>query len=163
MSEEFESRLESAISRGRRRAEAQAHQARAAQLSDEEIKRLHTSYRLTLSEKIEKAVHRVADHFPGFRNESIYGDEGWGEACYRDDLRLDGGRRKNFYSRLEMAIRPLSDVGVLDLKGKATALNREVFHRSFYVKIAEVDINEFISLIDTWAIEFAEIYAAKSS
>ncbi|EMI46064.1 hypothetical protein [Rhodopirellula sp. SWK7] len=163
MNDDFESRLESAIERGRRRAEYQASEERRKELSEEDLKRLHASYRLTLSEKIEKAVQRVADHFPGFRTESVFGEEGWGEACYRDDLRLDAGKRSNLYSRLEIAIRPYSDLRVLDLKGKGTVLNREIFNRSYYAKIADVDPDEFSQLIDTWAIEYAELYAAKSS
>ncbi|SMP47911.1 hypothetical protein SAMN06265222_102360 [Neorhodopirellula lusitana] len=163
MSDDFTSRLESAIQRGRQRAEHQASEERRKELSEEELKRLHTSYRLSLSENIETAVHRVADHFPGFRNESVFGEEGWGTACYRDDLRLDAGRRTNLYSRLELVIRPYSDLRVLDLKGKGTVMNREIFNRSHYMKIAEVDPAEFAQLIDTWAIEYAELYASKSS
>lgn len=163
MSDDFTSRLESAIQRGRQRAEYQASEERRKELSEEELKRLHTSYRLSFSEQIETAVHRVADHFPGFRTESVFGEEGWGTACYRDDLRLDAGRRTNLYSRLELVIRPYSDLRVLDLKGKGTVMNREIFNRVHYTKIAEVDPSEFSQLIDSWAIEYAELYAAKST
>lgn len=162
MDDDFSSRLESAIQRGRRRAEHQADEAKRKELSEEELKRMHTSYRLTLSDEIEAAVHRVADHFPGFRNESVFGEEGWGSACYRDDLRLEAGRRSNLYSRLELVIRPYSDLRVLDLKGKGTVMNRELFNRSFFAKVAEVDIEEFRELIANWSIEYAEQYAAKS-
>lgn len=162
MSDDFESRLESAIQRGRRRAEHAASAERRDQLSEEEIRRMHTSYRLSLSEHIEKAIHRVADHFPGFRNESVFGEEGWGSACYRDDLRLENGRRTNLYSRLEMVIRGYSDLRVLEIKGKGTVMNRELFNRAHYTKVEEVDVDEFGQLIDTWAIEYAEMYSAKS-
>lgn len=162
MSEDFESRLESAISRGKKRAEWRASQERQKELSEEELRRLHTSYRLTLSERIENAIQRVADHFPGFRQESLYGEVGWGSACFRDDLRIEAGRRSNQYSRLEMVIRPYSDSHVLDLKGKGAVMNRELFNRSFYVPVAEVDVEEFERLIDSWAIEYAEIYASKT-
>ncbi len=159
---DFESRLESAIARGKQRAEVGMAQQRAQQLSEEELRQMHTAFRLSLSERIENAVHQVADHFPGFREESIFGEAGWGTACYRDDLKLTNGRRENLYSRLELVIRPLSQHKVLDLKGKATVMNREVFHRSFYLHIADVDSSEFERLIDTWAIEYAELYAAKA-
>tara|TARA_R110002049_G_scaffold4601_6_gene32899 strand:+ start:111210 stop:111707 length:498 start_codon:yes stop_codon:yes gene_type:complete len=161
-SDEFESRLESAIARGKQRAEAKADEQRKQEMTAEELKRLHTSYRLTLSERIEKAIHRVADHFPGFKQESLFGEVGWGEACFRDDLRIDAGKRSNQYSRLEMTIRPASDLGVLDLKGKGTVMNRELFNRSHFVPVADVDLEEFEQLIDAWAIEFAEQYAAQS-
>ena len=120
----------------------------------EELRRLHTSYRLALSDRIETAIHGVGDHFPGFRQGSLFGEVGWGSACYRDDLRIESGRRSNQYSRLEMVIRPYSDLRVLDLKGKGTVMNRELFNRSYYVPIAEVDVEEFEQLIDTWAIEY---------
>jgi hypothetical protein len=163
MSDDFSSRLESAIARGKRRAEIKANQQREQQLSEEELRRLHTSYRLSLSERIEVAIKRVADHFPGFRQESIFGEAGWGSACYRDDLRIENGRRSNQYSRLEMVIRPYSELHVLDLKGKGTIVNRELFNRSYYLNVAEVDPEEFEQLIDSWAIEYAEIYSAKTS
>ena len=54
-----------------------------------------------------------------------------------DDLRIEAGRRHNQYSRLEMVIRPFSESQVLDLKGKATVMNRELFNRSHYVPVAE--------------------------
>jgi hypothetical protein len=162
MSDEFESRLESAIARGKKRAELHALQQRQKELSEEELKRLHTSYRLSLSERIEKAVRRVADHFPGFQQESLYGEVGWGSACFRDDLRLEAGRRANQYSRLEMVIRPYSDLRVLELKGKGTVLNREMFNRNHFLPVAEVDVADFEQMIDSWAIEYAELYATKS-
>lgn len=162
MTDEFKSRLEAAIARGKKRAEVNSSQQRQQQLSEEELKRLHTSYRLALSEQIESAVHGVSDHFPGFQQESLFGEVGWGSACYRDDLRIASGRRENQYSRLEMVIRPYSDLRVLDLKGKGTVMNRELFNRSYYVAIPDVDIEEFKNLINSWAIEYAEMYAAKS-
>lgn len=162
MSDEFQSRLESAIARGKKRAELKASQQRQNELSAEELKRLHTSYRLALSERIESTIHGVSEHFPGFRQESLFGEVGWGSACFRDDLRIDSGRRVNQYSRLEMVIRPYSDLRVLELKGKATVMNRELFNRSYYAPVAEVDVEEFENLIDTWAIEYAEVFAAKS-
>ena len=163
MSDDFNSRLESAIRRGQQRAEHQASQQRQRELSEDELRRLHTSYRLSLCDRIEAAVHRVSDHFPGFRLESVYGEGGWGTACFRDDLRLDSGKRTNQYSRLEIVIRPFTELQVLDMKGKGTVMNRELFNRSHYVSIADVDLGEFERLIDAWAIEYAEIYAAKSA
>jgi hypothetical protein len=161
MSDEFKSRLESAIARGRKRAEVHASRERQKELSEEELKRLHSSHRLALSDRVESAVRGVADHFPGFREESIFGEKGWGSACYRDDLKIDAGRRTNQYSRLELVIRPFSDLRVLELKAKGTVMNQELFTRNYFAPIPEVDIEEFDQLIDTWAIEYAELYAAK--
>ena len=161
MSNEFKSRLESAIARGKQRAEAHAKLQRQKELSEEELKRLHTSHRLALSDRIEVAVRGVADHFPGFREESIFGAKGWGSACYRDDLRIESGNRTNQYSRLEIVIPPFSDLHVLELKAKGTVMNRELFNRNYFVPIPEVEVDEFSQLIDAWAIEYAELYAAK--
>src|SRR6056297_1073864 len=163
MSDDFNARLDAAIRRGQQRAEHQASTQRQRELSEEELRRLHTSYRLTLCDRIESAVHRVADHFPGFRVEAVYGEGGWGTACYRDDLRIEAGKRNNQYSRLEIVIRPYTDLRVLDMKGKGTVMNREMFNRNHYVSIADVDLDEFQRLIDAWTIEYAEIYAAKSA
>lgn len=163
MSEDFKSRLESAIQRGQRRRDHSANEAKRKELSEEELKRLHTSYRLALSDRIESKIKSVIDAFPGFRQEALFGEVGWGTACYRDDLQIQSGRRSNEYSRFEMVIRPYSDLRVLDLKGKGTVKNRELFNRSLFRNIADVDIEEFEEVIDAWTIEYAEQYAARSA
>ena len=98
MSDDFESRLESAISRGRQRAGQHASEERQKELTEEEKRRLHTTHRLALSERIEKAIQRVADHFPGFRQESMYGEVGWGAAT--EQLNRDHSVKHSVYSRL---------------------------------------------------------------
>lgn len=163
MSDDFRSRFESAIKRGQQRREHSADEAKRKELSEEELKRLHTSFRLSLSERIEAKMKNIVDAFPGFREESLFGEVGWGSACYRDDLLIQEGRRSNQYSRFEMVIRPYSDLRVLDLKGKGTVKNRELFNRSLFRNIEEVDVEEFESVIDAWTIEYAEQYAAKST
>ncbi|MCS7470196.1 MULTISPECIES: hypothetical protein [Stieleria] len=163
MKDDFQSRLESAIQRGQRRRDHSASEAKRKELTEEELKRLHTSYRLSLSERIEVKMRSIIDAFPGFRQEALFGEVGWGTACYRDDLRIKSGRRSNAYSRFEMVIRPYSDLRVLDLKGKATVENREIFNRSLFRNIEEVDVEEFEDVIDAWTIEYAEQYAARSA
>ncbi len=163
MTDDFKSRLDSAIKRGQQRRDLSASAAKRKELSEEELKRLHTSFRLTLSERIEAKIKSIVDAFPGFREESLFGEVGWGAACYRDDLQIQDGRRSNQYSRFEMVIRPFSDLRVLDLKGKGTVKNGELFNRALFRNIAEVDLEEFESVIDAWTIEYAEQYAAKSS
>jgi len=161
MSDDFQDRLQSAIERGERRGARHEQSERATQLTEEECKRLHTKYRLSLSERIEKTIDGVAQHFPGFRRETLYGEVGWGAACWRDDLIVEAGRRSNLYSRLEMTIRPPSTYHVLELKGKGTVANKEHFNRTHFVPLQEVDEDEFRRLIDTWAIDYAEFYASK--
>ena len=161
MSDDFERRLQSAIQRGERRSERHSQAARQSQLTEEEFKRLHTKYRLSLSDRIEKALDGVAQHFPGFRKETLYGEVGWGAACWRDNLVVEAGKRSNQYSRLEMTIRPPSSYHVLELKGKGTVANKEHFNRTHFVPLQEVDEEDFARLIDTWAIDYAEFYAAR--
>ncbi len=91
--------------------------------------------------------------------ELIVGDRGWGAAIRRDDLSLGGGRRSNFYSRLEMTIRPFSPSHVVELAAKATVRNKEIFNRSQYQPLGKADAQSFHDLIDMWALEYAEAYA----
>ena len=55
-------------------------------LSEEELKRLHSQYRLQLSEHIERCLSTLPGHFPGFRFETVVAERGWGAAVFRDDL-----------------------------------------------------------------------------
>ena len=159
---DFDQRLQRAINRGEGRSSEEARQKQAAALSEEEFKRLHSKYRLQLSEHIEACVEKLANYFPGFRYETIYGERGWGAACYRDDVGAGGGRRQSFYSRLEMTIRPYSEYHVVDLAGKGTIRNKEVFNRNHFEDLANVDDDQFQELIDVWVLEYAELFAAKS-
>jgi len=159
---EFEQRLRKAIQRGQRRGDEQKKEAAAEAMSQEEVKSLHSKYRLSLSEKIETCLCQLPNHFPGFQFETVYGQRGWGAAVSRDDMQVDqSGRRSNRYSRLEMTIRPFSNAHVLDLAAKGTVRNREVFTRNHFEKVDEADWDNFAELIDLWVLEFAELYAAQ--
>jgi hypothetical protein len=159
---EFQQRLQKAIERGQRAGVARAQAERDREMSEKELQRLHTQYRLELSERIERSLRKVADQFPGFQFENIVNERGWGGAISRDDLRLNLSGRTHFYSRLEVVIRPFSSSRVLDLFGKATIMNREAFHRSHYHSLTDVDLVSFTEMIDNWSLEFAELYAGKS-
>src|SRR5262245_11586472 len=126
---DFSERLEKAIQRGQRTHDA-AERARAeAALGEEELKRLHSQYRLELSEHVDECLKQLPRHFPGFRHETVVGTSGWGAAVSRDDLQLDGGRRQSLYSRLELTVRPFATSHVLELVAKGTIRNKEVFNR----------------------------------
>ncbi len=160
----FEERLQKAIDRGTDRRDQQADQAKSAELSEDELKRLHSSHRLELSEHIEQCTTQVVNHCPGFQSETIYGDRGWGVAISRDDFNVSkSGERDNSYSRLEITIRPFASYHVVDLAAKGTIRNKEVFNRKHFEKIQDVDITTFRELIDVWVLEFAELYAANST
>jgi len=158
---DFEQRLQKAIERGQKvSSEKSAAQAQNA-LSEDELKSLHSRYRLQLSEHIEECLRKTADHFPGFRFNSLV-SEGWGASIHRDDVaRGIGGRPSNFYSRLEIVVRPYSPVQIVELVGKATIRNKEIFNRSHFQRLTEVDIDTLMGLVDAWVLEFAELYAAQ--
>jgi hypothetical protein len=158
---DFHERLEKAIHRGQKRGESRAEAARAKALSVEELKRLHSDQRLALSDYIEKCLASLPQHFPGFDLETIYGDAGWGAAIRRDDAGdKRGSVRANFYSRLELTIRPISSAYVLELAAKGTIRNKEVMNRKHFEKVTEADLDSFHELIDLWVLEFAELFAA---
>jgi len=158
---DFKERLERAIHRGHAAGDAEAR-ARAEQAtSEEECRRLHTQYRLELSDHIEQCVRALPQHFPGFRYESIVGDRGWGAAINRDDFTLSGGRRANVFSRLEVAVRPYTSSHVLEITAKGTVRNKEIFNRSQFQMLTAVDLASFNDQIDRWVLEYAELYAAQ--
>jgi hypothetical protein len=156
----FDDQLRQAIERGQKRGESRAHEAAAKALTEEECRRLHSQLRLSMSEHIEACLKRLPNYFPGFRYETMYGDRGWGGACFRDDLRLARGVKSSDYSRLEMTIRPYSSLHVLELSAKGTIHNREAFNRNFFEPLQEVEAPKFLQLIDAWVLEYAEMYAA---
>ena len=160
---DFKQRLEQAIERGQRRGTARAAAARAKALSAEELRRLHNELRLTLSDHIERSVGALPNHFPGFEVETLYGEAGWGAAAKRDDAgNTRGNARGNYYSRLEITVRPVSSAFVVEIAAKGTIRNKEVFSHRHYEKIADADAEAFCELIDAWIVEYAEMFAAAS-
>ena len=160
---DFNERLQKAIGRGQRRSDARARDEVEKAINEQELHRLHTEYRLELSERIERCLGQIADNFPGFAFETIVGEKGWGAAISRDDVDITRSEgRTNYFSRLEMVIRPMSEYKVLDLAAKATIRNKEFFRRNHYQRLAEVDLTSFTQMIDIWSLEYAELYAAKS-
>jgi hypothetical protein len=158
----FDDRLRQAIDRGQKRSELLAREAAAKAWTEEEFRRRHSQVRLTLSEHIEACLKRLPNFFPGFQYETMYGDRGWGGACFRDDLVITRGSRTTNYSRLEVTIRPYTALHVLDLAAKGTIRNREVFNRNYFEELATADEPKFRDLIDAWVLEYAELYAAKT-
>ena len=158
---DFEQRLNKAIERGTQRSSAKAKAEREKSMSLDEIRKLHTRYRLQLSEHIESCMNQLPNHFPGFQFETIFGEKGWGAACSRDDVGLGPqGRSASYFSRLEMTIRPFSDLHVVDLAAKGTIRNKELYRRNHFELISEVDTETFLHLIDVWVLEYAEQFAA---
>ncbi|MCC7474949.1 MAG: hypothetical protein IT425_06105 [Pirellulales bacterium] len=156
---DFRERLQRATERGRQARALQLDEAAAKALSEEECRRLHSQYRLQLTDHIEKCLGEMADNFPGFRVEPVVDATGWGAAVSRDDLAMAAGRRASLFSRFQIVVGPFNTYRVLDLAAKGTVRNKEVLSRSHYQRLAEVDLQTFRELVETWAIDFAELYA----
>jgi hypothetical protein len=157
----FDERLQRAIDRGGRIADNRERAERADALNEEQLRRLHSQYRLELSEYIERCLSRLPAYLPGFQFERVTSDRGWGAAVNRDDADFGAGRRGNVFSRLEIAVRPFSTVKVLELTARGTIRNKEVFNRSHYQLLNEVDLERYQEMVDTWALEYAELFAAR--
>ncbi len=160
---DFQERMQKAVQRGQNRRDQKVRAERAKALTEDEMKSRHSEYRLQLSEHIESCLGQLPNQFPGFQFETIYGERGWGAACFRDDVGPGGsGKRANFYSRIEMTIRPFSEYHVLELAAKGTSRNKEIFNRNHYEELSDADTEKFVELIDLWVLEYAEMYAAQS-
>jgi hypothetical protein len=156
----FRERLQRASERGKQARAAQLNEAAAKALSEEECKRRHSSYRLTLTEHIEKCLSEMADNFPGFRIETVVDESGWGAAVSRDDIRIDGGKRGTYFSRLQLVVGPYNTYHVLDISAKGTVRNKEVLSRTHYQQLADVDLQSFQELLEQWVLDYAELYSA---
>lgn len=159
---DFESELEAAIKRGQQRVELRQHSARQAELSVEEFRNRHNEFRLNLSEHIELGLKKLANHFPGFDYETIYGSRGWGGAVSRNDIdRGPKGRAGSFFSRLELTVRPPNEFNVVNIAGKGTIRDKELFNWNHYENIIDAKQSAFEKMIDKWMLEFAELFAAR--
>lgn len=159
----FDQRLERAIQRGQQTRDVRGRESAERELSAEELKSLHSRYRLELSERVDECLKKLADHFPGFEFQSVMSEAGWGAKISRDDLRVERGKgSSSLYSRLEMLVTPLGTAPIVELVAKGTIRNKEAFHRKNYQRLAQVDLDSFRELIDLWVLEFAELYAASA-
>ena len=157
----FNQRLERAIQRGQNARDVEGRNAAAAAASEEDLKQLHSTTRIELSERIEECLQQLADHFPGFRFETIVGEKGWGARISRDDISLKSDRHtRNAYSRLEMLVKPFTSTHIVELSAKGTIRNRETLNRSHYQFLSEADKDSFAELIDLWVLEYAEQFAS---
>lgn len=160
---DFEQRLQKAIARGRRTGDARARAEAERAMTQKELRRLHGQYRIELTEQIERCLAKLPLHFPGFDLKPVVSERGWGTAVTRDDVDIRPGQgRRNRFSRLEMVVPPVTDAFVLELTAKATIRNKELFNRTHYQRLDEVDLHAFTELVDLWILEYAEVYAAKS-
>ncbi|OHB78196.1 MAG: hypothetical protein A2W31_06670 [Planctomycetes bacterium RBG_16_64_10] len=159
---DFKQRLEKATERGQRARTANAREQAARALSAAEFDRLHANYRIALCEQIENRLRQLADHFPGFQFDLIVSDRGWGASVHRDDVgRGPRGQRDNFFSHLEMVVSPHGQYHILELRAKGTIRNKEIFNRCEYQLLNEVDIDRLVDLVELWALQYVEQFAAQ--
>jgi hypothetical protein len=156
----FKDRLQRASERGKQSRAAHLNEAAAKALSEEECRRLHSQYRLTLTDHIESCLGELADNFPGFRLETVVDETGWGAAVSRDDLGMTSGKRGTFFSRFRIVVSPYNTYHVLDISAKGTVRNKEVLSRNHYQRLADVDLQSFRELVEQWALDYAELYSA---
>ncbi len=160
---EFDKRLERAISRGESARTSRQRAETNRELTHEQFHSEHTRCRLELSEQIETGLRKLADYFPGFRFETVVSDDGWGARVSRDDLTLGHGRSAGTeYSRLEILVRPFSAAHIIEVVGKGSIRNKELFHRTNFQFLNQVDLHSIGNVIDLWVLEYAETYAARS-
>ena len=159
---DFEKRLEQAIDRGERNRDAHDRAALEKTLSEEELRNLHSSIRLNLTEQIEAGLRKLSDHFPGFRFETVVEENGWGAKISRDDLAFGrkSGRSSEF-SLLQFLVRPFSPKAkIVEIIGKGTIRNKEVLSRSHFQFLNEANEAGLIDVLELWLLEFAEKFAS---
>ena len=157
---DFRERLQRATIRGLEARDEKARAEAAKALSEEECRRLHSNHRMVLNDHIESCLKQLAENFPGFRYEAVVTEKGWGGAVRRDDFGMSGGRRENFFSRLEIVVSPHNQYHVLDIAAKGAVRNKENFTRNHYQLLKDADIDAFRNLIEQWTLDYAEQYAA---
>ena len=159
---DFESKLEKAIQRGQNRNVAKTNAQKQSELSKEDIRNQHNDFRLNLSDYIESGLKKLANHIPGFDYETIYGSKGWGGALSRVDLdRGPSGKAGSFFSRIEITVRPQNEFNVVNIVGKGTIRDKELFTWNHYEAILEAKQADFEQMIDNWILQFAEQFAAR--
>ena len=159
--DDFDRQLEKAVARGQQDRKTQNSRAAQHAISEEEWRRIHNEYRLELSEYIEQCLSRLPKFLPGFVCQTVVGDRGWGASCSRDDVGLESdNKRSNFFSRIEIVVRPFGTHHVLDLAAKGTVRNKEIYNRNHYRPLDEVDLDDFKSFVDLWVPQYAEKFAS---
>jgi len=135
---DFEDKLEQAIQRGQNRNTAENKAKKESELSKEAIRNRYNEIRLNLSDHIEQGLKS------------------------RNDLdRGPDGKAGSFFSRVEMMVRPQNEFDVINIVGKGTIRDKEMFVWNHFDGIAESDQAQFIQMIDNWLLQFAEQFAAR--
>ncbi|MCA9062104.1 MAG: hypothetical protein KDA96_03570 [Planctomycetaceae bacterium] len=157
---EFEKRLQKAIERGRQTKDLDSLAGSEDAATEEQLRIKHSELRNLLTEHIENCLRSLCDHFPGFDYSTVLNEKGWGARITRDDINLGGGTSRNYYSRLEILVRPFSETHILEVVTKGTIRNRESLNRSNFRFLKDAEFGVLKDTIDNICLEFAEQYSA---
>jgi len=159
---DFEDKLQQAIQRGQERNVARSSAEKQVAETKEDIRNRHNAFRLSLSDHIEECLKQMANHFPGFEYETLYGAKGWGGAMSRNDIdRGPDGRAGSFFSRIELTVRPQNEFNVVNIVGKGTIRDKEIFAWNHFEDISEASQESLEQMLDKWVLQFAEQFAAR--
>ena len=156
----FDDRLKKAIDRGQKSRDAEGQAAGKQQSTKEELRSLHSSLRLAVSEHIEECLRKLCDHFPGFEYSTVMNEDGWGARIVRDDINLQQGVNRNLYSRLEMLVKSFSEAHIIEVTTKGTIRNKESLNRNNFKFLHEATEEGIVEIVDNLVIEFAQQYSA---
>ena len=159
---DFEERLQRAIQRGQQARLADSASAEADAASEEELRLKHSHLRSELTEHIEGCLQKLYEHFPGFDYSTVLNEKGWGARITREDIKLGRGTARNEYSRLEILVRPFSDLHILEISTKGTLRNRESLNRSNYRFLKDAMLPDLTQIVDGIVLEFAEQFSANA-
>lgn len=157
---DFDDRLKKAINRGQKSRDAEGQAAGRKQSTEEELRTMHSTLRLAISEHIEDCLKKLCDHFPGFEYSTVMNEDGWGARISRDDINLQKGVSRNLYSRLEMLVKSFSTAHILEVSTKGTIRNKESLNRNNFQFLNEASQSGLIEIVDNLVIEFAQQYSA---
>ncbi len=59
-------------------------------------------------------------------------------------------------------MRPFSASHIIEVVGKGSIRNKELFHRTNFQFLNQVDLQSLRNMIDLWVLEYAETYASRS-
>ena len=160
---EFEDKLQRAIQRGQERTSARANAQKKVEASKEDIRNRHNEFRLNLSDHIEACLKKLSQHFSlASIMKRFTVRRGWGGAISRNDIdRGPDGRAGSFFSRLELTVRPPNEFNVVNIAGKGTIRDKEIFNWNYFEDVLEAGQGDFKAKIDKWVLEFAEQFATR--
>jgi hypothetical protein len=83
-----------------------------------------------------------------------------GEVLYPETICPDG-KAGSFFSRIELTVRPQNEFNVVNIAGKGTIRDKEMFTWNHFDDVLGCDQTEFEKRIDAWVLQYAEQFAAR--